>query len=65
MWHYQAHSAYCVKALIKPTQKEWKLFLEINDRDLFKVFGVCKLGTQLGKNPAVFQKRKKRSKFLQ
>lgn len=31
--------------------------LEINDRDLFKGFGVCKLGPQLGKN-SVFQIKK-------
>lgn len=31
----------------------------INNKDLFKSLKVCKLGTQLGKIPKVFQRRKK------
>lgn len=30
-------------------KKVWRLWLELNDKDLFKSFRVCKLGTQLGK----------------
>lgn len=33
--------------------------LEISDRDLFKDLRFCKLETQLGKNPEVFQREKK------
>lgn len=38
--------------------------LKISDRDLFTGLGVCKLESQLGIKPAMFQKKKKKLKAV-
>lgn len=40
-------------------RKSLEALIEINDRELFKSFRVCKLETRLCKNQEVFQRRKK------
>lgn len=41
------------------SKKSPETLLEISDGDLFKDLRFCKLETQLGKNPEVFQREKK------
>lgn len=40
-------------------KKESRDFARISDGDLFKDLRFCKLETQLGKNPGVYQREKK------
>lgn len=45
--------------MLNEFKKSLEALLPINDRDIFKGLGICKLGTQIDKKADVFQKRQK------